>query len=64
MDSNIDPPAAEQEAGPHELRVIEWRYPDGSVASSCPLTPKTADALADAFAKYWPAQTHWTRRAL
>lgn len=54
--------------GSQSLAQVCWTRPDGTEVEAAPLPPPHAEALALAFARYWPEGTYvvrpipWLRR--
>jgi hypothetical protein len=42
-----------------ESVVLNWRYPDGSMASGHPLPREQAERLARVYGGMYPDQTYW-----
>jgi len=45
-----------------ELATISWQHPDGSLAVGSPMPEPQAEALARAFAIFYPDRSYTTRR--
>jgi hypothetical protein len=44
---------------PKDLAFVCWRRGDGSRVTSCPVERDQAEALARAYAEFFPAQSYW-----
>lgn len=44
---------------PDELAFVCWRGGDGVRVASCPLERRHAEALARAYAEFFPRQSYW-----
>ena len=45
--------------GPARLAVVNWWYPDGSVAEGCPIDYDAAVALMQAYRDRFPERRAW-----